>query len=119
MGKGASDGLAGEEGTFSMCTFWLVECLTRAGRLNEARLIFEKMLSYANHVGLYAEEVGPSGCSHEQFCNSVDASVKGGKKLCKKSDWKNDEPLMTGRDRDCAVDKGGSGRGDDRCVPAP
>jgi len=61
IGRGASDGLAGEEGTFSMCTFWLVECLTRAGRLDEARLIFEKMLSYANHVGLYAEETGPSG----------------------------------------------------------
>ena len=61
IGKGASDGLAGEEGTFSMCTFWLVECLTRAGRLREARLIFEKMLSYANYLGLYAEEIGPSG----------------------------------------------------------
>jgi len=61
VGKGASDGLAGEEGTFSMCTFWLVECLTRAGRLDEARLVFEKMLSYANHLGLYAEEIGPSG----------------------------------------------------------
>ena len=60
-GEGASDGLAGAEGTFSMCTFWLVEALTRAGRLDEARLIFEKMLSYANHVGLYAEEIGPSG----------------------------------------------------------
>src|SRR3712207_6863211 len=49
------------EGTFSLCTFWLVEALTRAGRLDEARLIFEQMLSYANHVGLYAEEIGPSG----------------------------------------------------------
>ena len=61
VGRGASDGLAGKEGTFSMCSFWLVECLTRAGRLDEARLIFEKMLSYANHLGLYAEEIGPSG----------------------------------------------------------
>jgi GH15 family glucan-1,4-alpha-glucosidase len=61
-----SDGLAGGEGTFNMCTFWLVEALTRAGRgdatrLNQARLIFEKMLSYANHVGLYAEETGSHG----------------------------------------------------------
>ncbi len=59
-------------------------------------------------------------CKHHRqprVGNSVDASVKGGKKLCKKSDWKNDEPLMKGRDRDCAVDKGGSGREDDRCVP--
>ena len=61
IGKGASDGLSGEEGTFSICTFWLVECLTRAGRVHEARLIFEKMLSYANHLGLYSEEIGPRG----------------------------------------------------------
>jgi GH15 family glucan-1,4-alpha-glucosidase len=60
------DGLRGDEGTFNICTFWLVEALTRAGRLDkmrleEARLIFEGMLSYANHVGLYSEETGPSG----------------------------------------------------------
>ncbi len=47
--------------TFSVCSFWLVECLTRAGRLEEARLALEKMFSYANHLGLYAEEIGPSG----------------------------------------------------------
>jgi GH15 family glucan-1,4-alpha-glucosidase len=56
-----ADGLKGEEGTFSMCTFWLVEALTRARRIEEARLIFEKMLGYANHLGLYAEQIGPSG----------------------------------------------------------
>jgi GH15 family glucan-1,4-alpha-glucosidase len=60
------DGLAGEEGTFNICTFWLVEALTRAGRfhrplLDEARLIFERMLGFANHVGLYAEETGSHG----------------------------------------------------------
>ena len=60
------DGLAGGEGTFNMCTFWLVEALTRAGRfhpdyLRKARLIFEHMLGYANHLGLYAEETGHSG----------------------------------------------------------
>jgi GH15 family glucan-1,4-alpha-glucosidase len=60
------DGLPGEEGTFNICTFWLVEALTRAGRvdrarLDDARLMFEKMLGYANHVGLYAEETGHSG----------------------------------------------------------
>ena len=49
-----------------MCTFWLVEALTRAGeptrrRCEEARLMFEQMLGYANHLGLYAEETGPSG----------------------------------------------------------
>lgn len=61
IGNAASDGLPGSEGSFSMCTFWLVECLTRQGRLAEARLMFEKMLSYANHLGLYAEEIGASG----------------------------------------------------------
>ncbi len=55
------DGLRGEEGTFSMCTFWLVEALTRAGRVDEARFIFEKMLTYSNHLGLYSEEIGPTG----------------------------------------------------------
>jgi GH15 family glucan-1,4-alpha-glucosidase len=60
------DGLAGDEGTFNICTFWLVEALTRAGRkdrarLEDARLIFEKMLTYANHLGLFAEETGSSG----------------------------------------------------------
>ena len=59
------DGVDGKEGTFNICTFWLVEALTRAGwsdpsRLDEARLMFEKMLSYANHLGLYAEETGPN-----------------------------------------------------------
>ena len=55
------DGLAGEEATFSLCTFWWVEALSRAGRLDAARLAFEKMLTYANHVGLYSEEIGPTG----------------------------------------------------------
>jgi GH15 family glucan-1,4-alpha-glucosidase len=57
----APDGLEGGEGSFSLCSFWLVECLTRAGRLDEARLALEKMFSYANHLGLYAEEIGHSG----------------------------------------------------------
>jgi GH15 family glucan-1,4-alpha-glucosidase len=55
------DGIGGDEGTFSMCTFWLAEVLARAGRLEEARLTFEKMLGYANHLGLYSEEIGPTG----------------------------------------------------------
>jgi GH15 family glucan-1,4-alpha-glucosidase len=55
------DGLEGEEGTFSMCTFWYVEALAWAGRTEEAQLVFEKMLTYSNHLGLYAEEIGPSG----------------------------------------------------------
>lgn len=55
------DGLEGEEGTFNMCTFWLVEALTRTGRIDEARLMFEQMLGYANPLGLYAEETGNRG----------------------------------------------------------
>lgn len=55
------DGLKGGEGTFSMCTFWYVECLSAAGQLSKARLYFEKMLGYANHVGLYAEMLGMQG----------------------------------------------------------
>jgi GH15 family glucan-1,4-alpha-glucosidase len=55
------DGLEGDEGTFSICSFWYVEALARAGRADEARLAFEKMLTYANHLGLFAEEIGPTG----------------------------------------------------------
>ncbi|MEX2536672.1 MAG: glycoside hydrolase family 15 protein [Trueperaceae bacterium] len=59
----APDGLSGEEGTFNICTFWLVEALTRAGRvdserLERARLTFEQMLGYGNHLGLFAEQTG-------------------------------------------------------------
>ena len=62
----APDGLPGREGTFNICSFWLVEALTRAGhtdraRLDDARLLFEQMLGYANHLGLYAEQTGNSG----------------------------------------------------------
>ncbi|NJO41018.1 MAG: glycoside hydrolase family 15 protein [Cyanobacteria bacterium CRU_2_1] len=62
----SGDGLGGCEGTFNLCTFWLVEALARAGRsdpthLDKARLMFEEMLGYANHLGLYAEEIGSSG----------------------------------------------------------
>jgi GH15 family glucan-1,4-alpha-glucosidase len=62
----APDGLPGTEGTFNMCSFRLVEALTRAGRtepgmLDDARLLFEQMLNYSNHLGLYAEQTGLSG----------------------------------------------------------
>ena len=56
-----SDGLDGEEGTFSICSFWYVEALTRTGRLADAQLALEKMFTYANHVGLYAEQVSATG----------------------------------------------------------
>jgi GH15 family glucan-1,4-alpha-glucosidase len=55
------DGLPGAEGTFSLCTFWYVDALSRSGRLAEAQLVFEKMHTYANHVGLYSEEIGVTG----------------------------------------------------------
>ncbi|MER7468471.1 glycoside hydrolase family 15 protein [Streptomyces sp. NPDC097981] len=59
--EASPDGLRSSEGTFSICSFWYVEALTRAGRLEEARLAFEKMLTYGNHLGLYAEEIGRTG----------------------------------------------------------
>jgi len=60
------DGLPGAEGTFNMCSFWLVEALTRASagipeKLDEAKLLFERVLGYANHLGLYSEQTGPQG----------------------------------------------------------
>jgi GH15 family glucan-1,4-alpha-glucosidase len=57
----SQDGLSGSEGTFSICSFWYVECLARAGELAKARFFFEKALGYANHLGLFAEELGPCG----------------------------------------------------------
>ncbi|WP_257461896.1 glycoside hydrolase family 15 protein [Archangium lipolyticum] len=64
--EATQDGLYGREGTFNLCTFWLVEAMTRASvtrpdLLDEARLTFERMLGYANHLGLYAEQIGTSG----------------------------------------------------------
>jgi len=65
--EAAHDGLAGSEGTFSMCSFWYVECLSRSGDLEKARFTFEKALGYANHLGLYAEEIGPLGAQLGNF----------------------------------------------------
>jgi GH15 family glucan-1,4-alpha-glucosidase len=61
-----TDGLGGDEGTFNMCSFWLVEALARAAgsdhrRLDEARLMFERLLGFGNHLGLYAEQIGRKG----------------------------------------------------------
>jgi GH15 family glucan-1,4-alpha-glucosidase len=55
------DGLPGGEGSFTACSFWYVECLARAGEPERAQLLFEKLLGYANHLGLYSEEIGLSG----------------------------------------------------------
>ncbi|PHI18772.1 glucoamylase [Lewinellaceae bacterium SD302] len=56
-----SDGLNGNEGSFTICSFWYVECLARIGRLDDAKLAFEKLLGYANHLGLMSEEIGLHG----------------------------------------------------------
>ena len=58
---GAVDGLEGEEGTFSLCSFWYIENLAKAGQLSKARLYFEKMLGYANHLGLFSEMIALNG----------------------------------------------------------
>ena len=55
------DGLRGSEGTFTICSFWYVDALARSGRLEDARLTFEKMLTYSSHLGLYSEEIAPTG----------------------------------------------------------
>jgi GH15 family glucan-1,4-alpha-glucosidase len=65
--QASPDGVRGQEGTFSACSFWYVEALTRAGRLEEARLAFEKMLTYANHLGLYAEQISRTGEQQGNF----------------------------------------------------
>ena len=56
-----SDPLQGEEGYFVPCSFWYVECLARADFVDEARIAFEKLLHYANHLGLFAEEFDERG----------------------------------------------------------
>lgn len=85
--KAASDGLSGLEGTFNMCSFWMAEALAHANRVDEARLMLEKMLSYSNHVGLYAEEIGTTGEALGNFpqafthlslitaCHTIDAAL--------------------------------------------
>jgi GH15 family glucan-1,4-alpha-glucosidase len=58
---GATDGLEGDEGAFAICSFWYVECLARIGHVDKATVVFEKMLGYANHLGLMSEEIGLHG----------------------------------------------------------
>jgi GH15 family glucan-1,4-alpha-glucosidase len=61
------DGLQGSEGTFTICSFWYVDALARSGRLDDARLTFEKMLTYSNHLGLYSEEISSTGAQIGNF----------------------------------------------------
>ena len=91
------EGLTGGEGTFSMCTFWYVECLARAGQLDKATLFFEKMLGYANHLGLYAEQLGVRGEHLGNFPQAfthlglISAALSLNKELNKQS---NTDPLI-------------------------
>ena len=73
--RASPDGLQGSEGTFSLCTGWYVDALTRSGRLDEAQLVFEKMLTYANHVGLFSEEIGLTGDQLGNFPAGLHAPV--------------------------------------------
>ena len=57
----ALDGLEGDEGAFLACSFWYVETLARAGQVSRARLMFDKLMGYSNHLGLYAEELSQTG----------------------------------------------------------
>jgi len=61
------DGLPGAEGTFSLCSFFYVNALADAGRIEEAQYAFEKMLTYGNHLGLFAEEIDPAGLQLGNF----------------------------------------------------
>lgn len=61
LDEGASDGFTSEEGTFSMCSFWYIECLAKSGEIDKAVLAFEKMLGYANHLGLFSEQISLKG----------------------------------------------------------
>ena len=82
------DGLRGSEGTFTICTFWYVDALARSGRLDDARLTFEKMLTYSNHLGLYSEEIAPTG---EQIGNFPQAFSH------LAADQRGDEPRLPAR----------------------
>jgi GH15 family glucan-1,4-alpha-glucosidase len=91
--KAANDGQEGQEGFFAACSFWLAETLVEAGHVDEGRLVLEKTLSYSNHVGLYAEEIGPRGEALGNFpqalthlslitaCYTIDNKLKASPKI--------------------------------------
>jgi GH15 family glucan-1,4-alpha-glucosidase len=97
------DGLRGQEGTFSLCTFWYVDALARSGRLEEAALTYEKMHTYANHIGLYAEEIGLTGEQIGNFPQAfshlalINAAINLNYQLDHGSGWL--EPVLTERVR--------------------
>ena len=77
----SDDGLAGSEGIFTICTFWLVDNLAMQGQVNEGRALFERLLSYGGQLGLYSEEIDsgssmalgnyPQAFSHMALINSA------------------------------------------------
>ncbi|MFD4439363.1 glycoside hydrolase family 15 protein [Nocardia sp. NPDC058519] len=93
------DGLRGTEGTFNLCSFLYVEALARTGRLQQARYAFDKMLTYANHVGLFAEEIGPSGEQLGNFPQAFThlALITAAIALDEELDRAEDEPPSTTR----------------------
>jgi len=101
--------LSGDEGTFNLCSFWLVEALTpvgphRPGQAADARLLFEQMLGYGNHLGLYAEQTGPSGEALGNFPQAfthlalisaafnLDRALPVGKCRNRRPDWEGERP---------------------------
>ncbi|MFD8864089.1 glycoside hydrolase family 15 protein [Streptomyces sp. NPDC059590] len=95
--EASPDGLRGSEGTFNLCSFLYVEALARTGRLTQARYAFDKMLTYANHVGLFAEEIGPSGEQLGNFPQAFThlALVAAAMALDKQLDQAESRPPMT------------------------
>ncbi|GEO04801.1 glucoamylase [Adhaeribacter aerolatus] len=89
------EGLTGGEGTFSMCTFWYVECLARSGQIDKATLYFDKMLGFANHLGLFAEQLGVRGEHLGNFPQAfthlglISAAISLNKKLNRLNDKNN------------------------------
>ena len=83
-------GCTGDEGTFSLCTFLYVDALARAGRLDDALLTFEKMLTYANHLGLFSEEIGADRRAARQLPAGVHPPV---------AHQRRDQPRLRDRSR--------------------
>jgi pentatricopeptide repeat protein len=101
---GASpDGLHGDEGTFSLCTFLYVDALARAGRLDDAVLTFEKMQTYGNHLGLYSEEIGSTGEQLGNFPQAfthlslINAALSLNRELDRRHPWREAERTLDTR----------------------
>jgi pentatricopeptide repeat protein len=97
------DGLHGDEGTFSLCTFLYVDALARAGRLDEAVLTFEKMQTYGNHLGLFSEEIDATGGQLGNFPQAfthlslINAAITLNRELDKRASLYAPAPELAGR----------------------